>query len=533
MTESDNIICELSLPALKRDEKDCLLFVEKDGKFGGYKPAFLKEDVPVCFRGFIICSVCDGLMRGACGVGDPQVFMCSVCASGEGANPLQPNRDVIMVMDVYCPIKSRGCCWEGTVSSLETHLDSCDYFLIDCDFGCGLVLARFGTESHLTEACIYRKITCDYCAETHRETDSNLHLEVCVDVPLTCINGCGAILPRKELQSHAEAACPNTWFECEFKEYGCDQMIARKDLETHKDHARLSHMEMMMQSGIQSLNEELDRVNRESASIQQQIDSLVEDNMAHANILSHLTRDYSTLKSELKVLKSDSQKSCQTLQSYHSTFVNWTFKPLANQVEVLIKNTARLETEIAGKVSTVEPLTNRCKDLEYLSLFQHKRTFKVTHIFEEGSKCLSENWEELRRNTTRIVRVNCQVVSDYDNKQVLRITGVFSMREHSHTNISLCIVLLNYDCNCIHKLYRYSSALIQGDTESVCDVPVQEAAHRPRSSSVPSRLKRSHRTSQAHTLADIPIDDIKQEGVCVDNCIFIQVYHSKGENETY
>ena len=531
MAESQNICCALNPPGQVWDEKDCLIFVEKDGKFCGFNPVLLSKAVPSCFRGFIICNVCEGIMRGACGVGDPQVFMCAVCASGDNANPLPPNRDLIMEMTVDCPLKSRGCEWEGTLSSVETHMDSCDYFLIDCHQGCGIVTARVEMETHLTELCVNRKVICDYCSETYRVSDTNIHLEVCVEFPLRCSNECGIIIPRKDMQSHAEDMCPNTPLECEYKIYGCDARVTRKDLDAHKNEARLQHMEIMMQSGIQSLNEELDKVNQENMLMKQQFDSVIGDNLVQKNILCDLTNEYTTLKWELNALKSDTQKRCKTLKNNHSTFVNETFGPLANRVEVLEKKNASLEVELAGKVSTVEPLTSKCKEIEFLSLFHHKRTFKVTNVIEKGPKCLSENWEELRRNTTRILKINYEVISSVD-QVLVRFTGVFSVREHGYANVTLCIVLMNYDRNSIHKLYRCSGALSQEDTESVSDLPIQ-GAHRPRSSSQSSRSKKAHKTVRTLVLADIPMEDIMQEVVCVDNCIFIQVYYGKEENESF
>ena len=39
------------------------------------------------------------------------------------SQPLGPNREAIAKLMIWCPLKARGCEWEGHISSSETHLN--------------------------------------------------------------------------------------------------------------------------------------------------------------------------------------------------------------------------------------------------------------------------------------------------------------------------------------------------------------------------------------------------------------------------
>ena len=489
--------CNESVP--ERDRNERLLYVEEDEMLGGYKLEFLREELPSSFKGFVICTVCKGLMRDACGVGDPQVFMCVVCANGETSIALNPNRDVIQSMAVYCPLNIRGCSWEGVISAADTHLDECRYFFIDCELSCGIVLKRQHMERHQVMSCPLREITCEYCTEYHKEQETNLHLVVCTKLPLTCSNGCGYTTERMLMEAHMEV-CLNTTLDCEYKKYGCEATFMRKDLGTHNKEDRLIHMELMMQSGVQNLAEEIDKVKWENNTIKEQLIAVKVDNSAQKQSLSKLTEEYFSLKDELNVLKDESKQEKIKMKEEQNKLFDDTIKPLVERVEFIHAKQHLLLTELAEKASCIkiDALTANCMGLQYLTAFRQKILFRVSRVSEKGLKCLSENWASLKVSTVKIVMVNYQQIDIEDNEKIIRFTGRFSVKENSKTTVNICIVLLNNTCDVIHKLYK-ASVVLDGGSRTGKKVD--------------------------YVLADIPWVEIKKEGICVDDCVFIQVYY--------
>ena len=137
----------------------------------------------------------------------------------------------------------------------------------------------------------------------------------------------------------------------------------------------------------------------------------------------------------------------------------------------------------------------------------------MTQVSEKGLKCLSENWEDMKVSTVKIIMVSYQLIDIADNEQIIRFTGRFSVKENSKTTVNLCIVLLNNTCDVIHKLYKASVVFIQ------------DAGTRKGS----IRNQPKYRKADNEKIADIPWVEIKKEGICVDDCVFILVYFDKDE----
>ncbi|KAI6655950.1 TNF receptor-associated factor 4-like [Oopsacas minuta] len=98
--------------------------------------------------------------------------------------------------------------------------------------------------THITQQCTNRILECEFCTESHRAGELTLHLEVCTNFPLQCVNKCGETILRQDMQSHIEDMCSNTLLECDYKKYGCCERVYRNHLDTHNNDNRLLHMEM-------------------------------------------------------------------------------------------------------------------------------------------------------------------------------------------------------------------------------------------------------------------------------------------------
>ncbi|KAI6657678.1 TNF receptor-associated factor 4-like isoform X4 [Oopsacas minuta] len=258
-----------------KDNRETLLYVEKDGMFRGYKTELLKEELPTYFRSFVSCSSCGGLMREARGVGDPQILLCLVCTEKKNSNAFVASDEAVGNLAVYCPLKSRGCKWENTISLIDKHLDICEYFNLECPLKCGVILKRVDIQNHITISCPHRLIKCKYCRALHKDIDLASHQRsVCTNFPLDCSNKCGNKFKRVDMKYHMEKVCPNTKSECSYKKYGCDVILARKDLESHKNENRFVHLELKTDFIEKEMKSEIQKLKSENASLRKDFDSM-------------------------------------------------------------------------------------------------------------------------------------------------------------------------------------------------------------------------------------------------------------------
>ena len=250
------------------------MYSKKDGTFRGYKTELLKEELPSYLRSFVVCNSCEGLLRKACGVGDPQKLVCLVCADKNNSNAFAASDEAVGNLVINCPLKSRACSWEGNISLIETHMDSCDYFNIECELSCGVVLHRIDMESHLTKECPDRLVICNYCLENSKFKDTLSHEEVCRHLPLECVNNCGDKLIRMDMQLHTEGQCPNTLVACTYTNYGCNVKLMRKDLGTHNKENRLEHIEMKTDFIEQKMESEIQKLKNDNTYLREELDKL-------------------------------------------------------------------------------------------------------------------------------------------------------------------------------------------------------------------------------------------------------------------
>ena len=229
---------------LVEDDKKYLLCVKRDGNVFGYRSDILREQIPSYLKCLVTCNKCEGLVRDGCGIGSPQLFVCQECTEGSPYTAMGTTRLAVSNLVILCPLKSRGCEWEGSISSAETHLDICNHFFEKCHLSCGAIFERTDMEAHRTLDCINRNVECEFCEENMRACDLILHQDVCMEFPLECANGCRETTKRMYMQSHVEDVCPFTLLLCDYNKYGCSEMIKRKYYDSHYSDNRVTHIEM-------------------------------------------------------------------------------------------------------------------------------------------------------------------------------------------------------------------------------------------------------------------------------------------------
>ena len=228
------------------DSKEQLILVQTGkGKFGGYKQDLLANSLNEMEIEFYVCTQCKGVMRNACQVGEEQICVCETCVGKKvRSQPMMKARQKIPQLKANCPIATRGCQWNATLSEVETHFDVCQEFLVKCDYDCEVILKRCELNNHCSNECLNREVSCEHCLNKTVYKDFNRHYEECLEFPLLCPNSCGANLRRKQTDSHIETDCLNTIVKCRYEKFGCKEVIKRCEMEEHNKTNEIKHLEM-------------------------------------------------------------------------------------------------------------------------------------------------------------------------------------------------------------------------------------------------------------------------------------------------
>ena len=196
-----------------------------------------------------ICPVCSEVLRKpmlteCCGshvcedcVTD--LYQCPICNEAEFNFILDKRRwEMILELDVQCPLNNRGCMWTGELGVRGAHLDpldgDCEYTDVDCTYGCGENLERNELAEHLEIFCPKRPSTCQYCKQTGgHEFITGDHMNECLEYPVQCPNNCGIeYIEQSNFEQHLRE-CPEQLTECDFSFEGCNIQIPRQDLTRH------------------------------------------------------------------------------------------------------------------------------------------------------------------------------------------------------------------------------------------------------------------------------------------------------------
>ena len=143
------------------DTKDELMLIHivsegcNETVYGGYKKEIITQKLSVMENTFVVCSKCAGIMRDATSIRSGLGMMCEVCIGEEEVTIAAGTvRGMVLKLGCRCPLKQRGCDWEGELGSLAEHLDECSHFIVPCPFlkyGCKKKIKRLQSETHRTE----------------------------------------------------------------------------------------------------------------------------------------------------------------------------------------------------------------------------------------------------------------------------------------------------------------------------------------------------------------------------------------------
>ena len=175
---------------------------------------------------------------------------------------------LLLLWQVYCHHEGSGCTWQGKLCDVDSHLSSfCPRVLVECPNNCGERVPRECIQSHAGSSCTRRPVSCAYCNdEGPLDFITDEHHKTCPKVPLPCPNHCpvGKIL-REDLTGHLQE-CPLQTVECRFRSFGCNETIARKDLDSHMTTRQTNHLLLAVEM-ISELSRKLDSVKGDSAGL--------------------------------------------------------------------------------------------------------------------------------------------------------------------------------------------------------------------------------------------------------------------------
>ena len=147
----------------------------------------------------------------------------------------------IKSLRVKCNNIERNCQWEGTVGTLEAHVDTCSFALVPCTNKCKdhnddiIHFMRKSLNKHLKNDCPNRDHKCEYCGEKGTYAHiTQIHDKICELKILPCPNKCTKIMQRRDIEKHVELECEYTVIACKFKNIGCTTEMKRGDMAAHE-----------------------------------------------------------------------------------------------------------------------------------------------------------------------------------------------------------------------------------------------------------------------------------------------------------
>lgn len=224
--------------------KEKILYIEtKKGEYRGYKQNLLIENLTEVESEFYVCRKCNGLMRNACQIGPEQIPVCEKCAGITTTHTTIKIRKRISELGAKCPLEKRGCEWKGTINTVNTHLDMCLEFKVNCtNKKCEVIMKRSELINHCNNECQNRKTNCKHCRVIVVFKDIDTHNKTCNEFPVLCPNQCEKSILRKQIELHTKNECPNTIVECPYRMTGCKERMKRKETEDHENKFETKHL---------------------------------------------------------------------------------------------------------------------------------------------------------------------------------------------------------------------------------------------------------------------------------------------------
>ena len=170
-------------------------------------------------------------------------------------------RNRISVLNVYCPMESKGCSWQGKYEDLQLHLSvgkvkgECLYISVPCPFECEESITRLHLSKHMKQECANRQRQCRVCYGCGADGSVDIHRSDCPNRPVDCPNGCPIPNIRFcDLDEHTSQLCPYRETQCKFHKFGCTAVTKFKDGPRHYIENMTNHLECIRQFAASQSN---------------------------------------------------------------------------------------------------------------------------------------------------------------------------------------------------------------------------------------------------------------------------------------
>ncbi|KAI6661297.1 TNF receptor-associated factor 4 isoform X2 [Oopsacas minuta] len=226
--------------------KDELIYVpisedEENPKYGGLKKELLVRDLSDLEEKYVVCCSCKGVLRGT--MFTEKGYKCSNCVKGDDKNTVGVEQPAIDTIEVFCPMRHKGCERKETISTIEDHLANCEFYPVACELNCEKLLLPDEVEEHVQNECENRMVGCAYCSDNLKVADMDNHLLECTEHPVMCPNDCQPNeMKRKELEQHINKECKLAVVNCVYSHSGCEVNLARNEMVEHENVYQSEHL---------------------------------------------------------------------------------------------------------------------------------------------------------------------------------------------------------------------------------------------------------------------------------------------------
>ena len=258
--------------------------------------------------------------------------ICPICREEDTTHVPNMNIDrEINGLEIHCPNPENNqdranhkekCGWSGELRDLQSHLAGCDYEMVTCtNKGCRVIIKRKLLAKHLQKNCCHRLVQCEHChldvpywkitGEISKSSHiSPIHCSECPEYPLACPNRCGVTGIRRRAMPDHHSSCPLEPLDCPFKDAGCTEKIARKEMEDHMTANQQRHTLLFFQS-LQQSNQ---KVKQELQDTKYEIYNTKQELCNTKQELKDTKHEIQDTKQELQDTKQAMQNTKQELQ---------------------------------------------------------------------------------------------------------------------------------------------------------------------------------------------------------------------------
>ena len=178
-------------------------------------------------------------------------FSCPVCREQHSCKTSESMNDKynerrVTSLRVKCP--NVQCYWEGSVTTVDNHKHiHCLFEYVSCSEGCGTFVLRRNLQSHIDNECRLRTSFCKFCHQegTHEYITTD-HCRECGEYPIECPNQCGKTVAQKNIETHL-GKCPMQDTECRYSVLGCTSVAKRSETDQHEAEHKDYHLRLSLE----------------------------------------------------------------------------------------------------------------------------------------------------------------------------------------------------------------------------------------------------------------------------------------------